>query len=52
MIRLTDIVLRRGIQVVLDHASLTLHPGDKVGLVGVNGAGKTSLFALLLGGSN
>ncbi|MBN8776297.1 ABC-F family ATP-binding cassette domain-containing protein [Thiomonas arsenitoxydans] len=50
MIRLTDIVLRRGIQVVLDHASLTLHPGDKVGLVGVNGAGKTSLFALLLGG--
>ncbi|MGC8506934.1 MAG: ABC-F family ATP-binding cassette domain-containing protein [Thiomonas sp.] len=49
MIRLTDIVLRRGIQVVLDHASLTLHPGDKVGLVGVNGAGKTSLFSLLLG---
>ena len=50
MIRLTDIVLRRGIQVVLDQASLTLHPGDKVGLVGVNGAGKSSLFALLLGG--
>lgn len=49
MIRLTDIVLRRGVQVVLDHASLTLHPGDKVGLVGVNGAGKTSLFSLLLG---
>jgi len=49
MIRLTDIVLRRGIQVVLDHASLTLHPGDKVGLVGVNGAGKSSLFSLLLG---
>ncbi|WP_079419485.1 ABC-F family ATP-binding cassette domain-containing protein [Thiomonas intermedia] len=49
MIRLTDIVLRRGIQVVLDQASLTLHPGDKVGLVGVNGAGKSSLFALLLG---
>ena len=49
MIRLTDIVLRRGVQVVLDHASLTLHPGDKVGLVGVNGAGKSSLFGLLLG---
>ena len=49
MIRLNVITLRRGVQVVLDQASLTLHPGDKVGLVGVNGAGKTSLFALLLG---
>jgi len=49
MIRLTEVVLRRGTQVVLDHASLTLHAAEKVGLVGVNGAGKTSLFALLLG---
>lgn len=49
MIRLTDVVLRRGTQVVLDRASLTLHPGEKIGLVGVNGAGKTSLFSLLLG---
>jgi ATP-binding cassette subfamily F protein 3 len=49
MIRLTEVVLRRGTQLVLDHASLTLHPAEKVGLVGVNGAGKTSLFALLLG---
>ena len=50
MIRLSDIVLRRGVQAVLDGASLTLHPGEKVGLVGANGAGKTSLFSLLLGG--
>ena len=49
MIRLTDVVLRRGTQRVLDRASLTLHATDKVGLVGVNGAGKTSLFKLLLG---
>ena len=49
MIRLTDIVLRRGVQTVLDDASLTLHPGEKVGIVGANGAGKTSLFSLLLG---
>ncbi|MGC9163052.1 MAG: ABC-F family ATP-binding cassette domain-containing protein [Thiomonas sp.] len=49
MIRLTDVVLRRGTQVVLDLASLTMHPGEKIGLVGVNGAGKTSLFSLLLG---
>jgi ATP-binding cassette subfamily F protein 3 len=47
MITLRDITLRRGVKVVLERASLTLQPGEKVGLVGRNGAGKSSLFALL-----
>ncbi|MGA0610992.1 ABC-F family ATP-binding cassette domain-containing protein [Caldimonas sp. KR1-144] len=49
MIRLQEVVLRRGTKVVLDRASVTLNPGEKVGLVGRNGAGKSSLFALLTG---
>ena len=47
MIVLQDVVLRRGTKVVLDHASVTINPGEKVGLIGRNGAGKSSLFALL-----
>ncbi|MDC8786204.1 ABC-F family ATP-binding cassette domain-containing protein [Roseateles koreensis] len=47
MITLRNITLRRGSKVVLDDASVTLQPGEKVGLVGRNGAGKSSLFALL-----
>ena len=49
MITLRDVTLRRGAKVVLDRASATLNPGEKVGLVGRNGAGKSSLFALLQG---
>ncbi|MEO7244354.1 MAG: ATP-binding cassette domain-containing protein, partial [Rubrivivax sp.] len=49
MITLRGITLRRGAKVVLQDASLTLNPGEKVGLVGRNGAGKSSLFALLAG---
>ena len=49
MITLKNIVLRRGAKVLLDSASVTLNPGEKVGLVGRNGAGKSSLFALLNG---
>ncbi len=47
MITLRDVTLRRGTKVVLDGASATLQPGEKIGLVGRNGAGKSSLFALL-----
>jgi len=47
VITLRDITLRRGVKVVLDGASATLQPGEKIGLVGRNGAGKSSLFALL-----
>ena len=49
MIVLRDVVLRRGTRVVLDGASVTLQAGEKVGLVGRNGAGKSSLLALLRG---
>ncbi|MFM2329176.1 MAG: hypothetical protein RLZZ494_1279 [Pseudomonadota bacterium] len=49
MITLRNLTLRRGVKVVLDSASVTLNPGEKVGLVGRNGAGKSSLFALLAG---
>ncbi|MBA1273168.1 ATP-binding cassette domain-containing protein [Stutzerimonas azotifigens] len=49
MIRLQDLTLQRGPQRLLDGAELTLHAGQKVGLIGANGAGKSSLFALLRG---
>ena len=47
MILLKNLTLRRGVKVVLQNASVTLNPGEKVGLVGRNGAGKSSLFSLL-----
>ena len=47
MINLKNLTLRRGVKVVLNNASVTLNPGEKVGLIGRNGAGKSSLFALL-----
>ena len=49
MITIRDLTLRRGTKVVLERASATLNPGEKVGLIGRNGAGKSSLFALLAG---
>ena len=50
MITLKNVALRRSAKVLLDGATVTLNPGEKVGLVGRNGAGKSSLFALLNGG--
>jgi ATP-binding cassette subfamily F protein 3 len=47
MITLKDVSLRRGTKLVLDAANVTIQPGENVGLVGRNGAGKSSLFALL-----
>ncbi len=49
MITLQDIVLQRGTQRLLDGASLTIHPGRRIGVIGANGSGKSSLFALLMG---
>jgi ATP-binding cassette subfamily F protein 3 len=49
MIRLENLTLQRGPLRLLEDAELTLHPGHKVGLIGANGAGKSSLFALLRG---
>ena len=50
MITLKNVTLRRSAKVLLESATVTLNPGEKVGLVGRNGAGKSSLFALFNGG--
>ncbi|OED98927.1 ABC transporter ATP-binding protein [Vibrio breoganii] len=47
MITISDIQLLRGGKALLQDASATIHPGDKVGLVGKNGCGKSTLFALM-----
>lgn len=49
MIRASGLTLIRGTKVLLDNAEFVVHPGERVGIVGKNGAGKSSLFALLLG---
>ncbi len=49
MIQIKNLTLRRGVKVVLKDASVTLNPNEKVGLIGRNGAGKSSLFSLLAG---
>src|SRR5258707_1591646 len=49
MIRLSQVTLRRGAKTLLEGADVALNPGDKIGLIGANGSGKTSLFALLRG---
>jgi ATP-binding cassette, subfamily F, member 3 len=49
MIRLSQVTLRRGTKVLLEGADVILNPGQKVGLIGSNGTGKSSLFGLLRG---
>src|SRR3569832_107309 len=49
MITLKNLTLRRAAKVLLDNVSLVINPGEKVGLVGRNGAGKSSLFRLFDG---
>ncbi|MCP4597320.1 ATP-binding cassette domain-containing protein [Neptuniibacter sp.] len=49
MIQFQQVSLQRGHNILLEQADLTLHSGWKIGLVGANGAGKSSLFKLLLG---
>src|SRR5712675_1224309 len=49
MIRLSQITLRRGVKTLLEGADASLNPGDRIGLIGANGSGKSSLFALLRG---
>jgi ATP-binding cassette subfamily F protein 3 len=47
MIRLQHVTLTRGVKPLLEDTDLTLNPGEKIGLIGANGAGKSSLFAML-----
>ncbi|WP_107770972.1 ABC-F family ATP-binding cassette domain-containing protein [Nocardioides sediminis] len=49
VIDVEDVDLFRGDRQLLDHATWRLGPGDRVGIVGVNGAGKTSVLSLLSG---
>ncbi|WP_314378234.1 ATP-binding cassette domain-containing protein [Neisseria elongata] len=49
MIEIKSLTLQRGLKVLLDQAALSLAPGRRVGLIGKNGSGKSSLFALLKG---
>jgi len=48
MIILRDIELRRGSKLLLQDANVTIQPGQNLALIGANGSGKSSLFALLL----
>ena len=49
MIRFSQISLIRGVKVLLEGADAVLNPGDRIGLIGANGSGKSSLFAVLRG---
>ena len=49
MIVFSSLQIRRGTRVLLDNATATINPGQKVGLVGKNGCGKSTLLALLKG---
>jgi ATP-binding cassette subfamily F protein 3 len=48
MLRLIDVALARGVRVLYKNVSLIAPPGDRIGLVGANGCGKSTLFAALL----
>lgn len=49
MLKLTNLSLRRGPRELLQDVNLTIYHGQKVGITGGNGVGKSSLFALILG---
>lgn len=49
MLELKHLALQRGDRLLLQDVSLRIHPGQKVGVTGANGCGKTSLFSLIQG---
>ena len=49
MLTLTNVSLRRGRKILFENASFQIHAGHRMGVIGANGSGKSSLFALLLG---
>ncbi|MCO6411308.1 MAG: ATP-binding cassette domain-containing protein [Thiogranum sp.] len=48
MLQFDNLSLRRGPRLLFEQASFQIHPGQKVGITGANGTGKSSLFALIL----
>lgn len=48
MLKFNQLSLRRGVRELLHDASFTVHAGQRVGVTGANGVGKSSLFALIL----
>src|SRR5687768_3346099 len=49
MLTFSGLSLRRGARLLITDASFTIYRGEKVGIVGANGCGKSSLLALILG---
>ena len=49
MITLRNISLQRGTKILFEQVNITINAGQKVGFIGANGSGKSSLFALLYG---
>ena len=47
MLKITDLSLRRGSRLLLENVNLDVFPGQRVGLTGANGSGKSSLFAVI-----
>ena len=48
MLQAINLGIRRGTKLLFENTSFQIHPGQKVGLTGANGTGKSSLFALIL----
>ena len=49
MIAFKDLTLRRGSRKLLEKVNVRFQPGQRIGIVGQNGTGKSSLFAMMLG---
>ncbi len=49
MIRFSNVSLRRGAKALLEGADVSINSGERIGLIGANGSGKSSLFSLLRG---
>ena len=49
MLQFDNVSLRRGPHLLFERATFQIHPGQKAGLTGANGTGKSSLFAMVLG---
>ena len=47
MLKITDLSLRRGSRLLLENVNLDVFPGQRIGLTGANGSGKSSLFAVI-----